>query len=92
MARAPGDGRGYPGTRTHDCAVTWAYLERVTRIELALSAGESVPLTRQVGLSSAGRHEDRSVPVPDHGEAPDSRLPRGDPVAAPVTYLARGAS
>jgi hypothetical protein len=31
---------GVPRTRTHDCAVTWAYLERVTRIELALSAWE----------------------------------------------------
>ena len=37
----PANGRGYPRTRTHDFAVTWAYLERVTGIEPALSAWEA---------------------------------------------------
>jgi hypothetical protein len=40
-----------PRTRTHDCTVTWAYLERVTRIKLALSAWEAEQFRLAVGLT-----------------------------------------
>jgi hypothetical protein len=51
MARAPGEWPGYPRTRTHSCAVTWAYLERVTGIEPALSAWEAEQLSLVTGLT-----------------------------------------
>jgi len=59
MARAPGERPWVPRTRTHDCAVTWAYLERVTRIELALSAWESDRSAPLGPLTS----QDRAPPV-----------------------------